>query len=376
LSVGSLENINRSNDGDQFTASNNFSNIKPEPAEKRVLFLCGQEHNVRMSINIGARLSLWREIAWRPALALAGIPWGCLAAYNLLKSEFVPLDQQAKLQIRNILPWPWRVWALMSLGILVFVILEGAYRVIRNRASGMEAEHEQGIGKLKKDIATLTQGLEARGQQFIEAQQSNVANIMRGNRLQKELDRARVELINANDKIEFLTWPDNRPILSFHAWGMIQLQFLPPGSKDQSLQAQYGFYFANDGGAALDIEVEDFQITKLLIAVGGKVSRIEEGEEGFVPVWIKDEVPLSRWALDIALEKAWEEKVNENVIDPWSRQPLECTVSVIYRDHNKLWYRSVANLKYFAGSLYQDHIEFGPITQERHGLNKPVTRKL
>jgi hypothetical protein len=37
LSVGSLENTNRSNAGDQFTASNIFSNIKPEPAERRVL---------------------------------------------------------------------------------------------------------------------------------------------------------------------------------------------------------------------------------------------------------------------------------------------------------------------------------------------------
>jgi hypothetical protein len=38
LSVGSLENITRLNAGDLFTASNNFSNINTEPAERRVLF--------------------------------------------------------------------------------------------------------------------------------------------------------------------------------------------------------------------------------------------------------------------------------------------------------------------------------------------------
>jgi hypothetical protein len=54
LSVGSLENTNRSNDGDQFTASNNFSNIKPEPAEKRVLFLGWQEDNCRMAKPTGS----------------------------------------------------------------------------------------------------------------------------------------------------------------------------------------------------------------------------------------------------------------------------------------------------------------------------------
>jgi hypothetical protein len=37
LSVGSLAVTNPSNAGDQFTASNYFSNIKPEPAERRVL---------------------------------------------------------------------------------------------------------------------------------------------------------------------------------------------------------------------------------------------------------------------------------------------------------------------------------------------------
>jgi hypothetical protein len=37
LSTGNLANTNQSNAGDLFTASNNFSNIKPEPAERRVL---------------------------------------------------------------------------------------------------------------------------------------------------------------------------------------------------------------------------------------------------------------------------------------------------------------------------------------------------
>jgi hypothetical protein len=43
LSIGSLANTNPFATGDLFTASNNFSNIKPEPAERRVL---SSRHNV------------------------------------------------------------------------------------------------------------------------------------------------------------------------------------------------------------------------------------------------------------------------------------------------------------------------------------------
>ena len=39
LSVGKQANINLSSAGDLFSACNNFSNLKPEPAEMRVLSL-------------------------------------------------------------------------------------------------------------------------------------------------------------------------------------------------------------------------------------------------------------------------------------------------------------------------------------------------
>jgi hypothetical protein len=50
LSVGSLEVTNPFAAGDLFSASNNFSNLNTEPAEKRVLFLSPQEDNCRTMV--------------------------------------------------------------------------------------------------------------------------------------------------------------------------------------------------------------------------------------------------------------------------------------------------------------------------------------
>lgn len=80
-----------------------------------------------------SRFSLWKEITWRRATTLAGIPWFLLGAFNIIKSEFFPRELQDKLQFAKINPWPWWAWLLMSMAIVIAVTLEGAYGVIRKR---------------------------------------------------------------------------------------------------------------------------------------------------------------------------------------------------------------------------------------------------
>jgi hypothetical protein len=96
--------------------------------------------------------------------------------------------------------------------------------------------------------------------------------------------------------------------------------------------------------------------------IGGSIPRIEGSDQAFVPVWIKDEVPLSRWALDVALEKAWEKKVSLKEI--LEGQALDVPISAIYRDYNDLWYRSSA-MKFSFDPWYDNRIEFSAVQQER-----------
>jgi hypothetical protein len=80
-------------------------------------------------------------------MALAAIPYGLLAAFNLIKSELFSRDVQEKWQFAKINPWPWWAWLLMTMAIVVGVTLEGAYRVVRKR--------EKDIALLSNKIAEL-----------------------------------------------------------------------------------------------------------------------------------------------------------------------------------------------------------------------------
>jgi hypothetical protein len=148
---------------------------------------------------------------------------------------------------------------------------------------------------------------------------------------------------------------------------------MPAGNNDPALLAQCGFYLANDGGAALEITVEIFDINEDLTAIGGTIARIEGNDQGFVPVWIKDEVPLNRWALDSALERAWQDKAQPFEI--YGSQPMEFPVSVVYRDYNRLWYRSRGKLIFKYNLLHANQISFSAVEQDKLGTSRPVLRE-
>jgi hypothetical protein len=167
------------------------------------------------------------------------------------------------------------------------------------------------------------------------------------------------------NKVEELTWPDNRPMLSFDHWGRIEPKFLAPDSQNNpSLLAQYGFYVKNDGGVALEVAIQQFRITSELLAVAGKTPRVEAHSDGFVPVWIDNEVPLSMWCLDIALEKEFNQR-RPDLASVLKDDSYLLPISVTYRDFNNNWYITYADLRYVCDLWYPNRIEFTAPRQER-----------
>jgi hypothetical protein len=95
------------------------------------------------------------EVTWKPILAFTGLPWAILGVYDLIRSEFVPIPDQDKLQILRFLPsWQWRTWALCSCVIFIFLTINGTYRALLRRHRAESALREQ--------IALLTQQMENR----------------------------------------------------------------------------------------------------------------------------------------------------------------------------------------------------------------------
>jgi hypothetical protein len=146
----------------------------------------------------------------------------------------------------------------------------------------------------------------------------------------------------AEQRVQELELPTDRPKLSFKSWGQVRQEFLPPGvvQDKPALLFQHGFYLANDGGAALEVTVKEFSVGSRT-AYGSTVARIEGGAVGFSPIMIKNEL-MGRHALDLALGVAWAEKVNSKEVQ--YVDPLVILVSVDYRDFNDVWYRTSSEL--------------------------------
>src|SRR5438270_2209491 len=183
--TGNQEITNCSGAGDLFTAdrraSENFSNIKPEPAERRVFFF--DSHSVKLdTMPRTARGATWKEIAWKPALALAAIPWAVMCGFNAVNGEFFSREYQDKWQLRYLSSWPWWAWALISFAILVGVIGEGAFRAIRKR--------EFQIGGLNEEL-----------QKQIQAERQATADFLRRS---TEIINLRGEVENKKSEIDGL----------------------------------------------------------------------------------------------------------------------------------------------------------------------------
>lgn len=265
-------------------------------------------------------------------------------------------------------------WELFRTGLLFYIFVFLGYLLFQFIRAGwrMHQEQDKAVAEKDADIQKLGEVMGRRAEESAATVNQYANKIWRLSNVQKELDVARVALINAKNDIERLTWPEDRPQISFVSWGQMRPQFMTPGNEDSALLAQHGFYLHNDGGAALEITVEIFDIAHNLTAVGSTITRIKGKDTGFVPIWIKEEMPLRRWALDDALEKAWGDKAQPG--DLFDGKPLEIPVSVVYRDYNQLWYRSRAKLSFYFEAYQKHRIEFSAVEQDKLGIMRPVLR--
>jgi hypothetical protein len=177
--------------------------------------------------------------------------------------------------------------------------------------------------------------------------------------------------IRSNAEIEQLTWPTDRPKLSVSMWGQREPTFMPRDNpQDFSLLSQFGFYLSNDGEAALDVMVEKFKVGDTYYAYGDPISRIAGKTKGFIPIRIDIENPLLRFNLNLALKEAWTQALDAGKLQ--ITEPLLIPISVIYRDHNQLWYRTHAALV-FANYLNAEggEIMFRPSKTDRLGSARP-----
>jgi hypothetical protein len=86
---------------------------------------------------LAARLRVWREVVWRPWAWVLGSVYGVL---NLCQT----VEWLVGWRLPNIFPaWPWWLWALGWLILCVAVILEGAYRSVRDRATAIKVRDQK-----------------------------------------------------------------------------------------------------------------------------------------------------------------------------------------------------------------------------------------
>jgi hypothetical protein len=168
------------------------------------------------------------------------------------------------------------------IGAVGYGIIFFAYSLWAALFTSSKIDHEQDstVGGMKEALDTKTQEWIAAKQESVDNMQRDVDTRTQLISVLEELSKARKEAADnsdafhaeyaknskLNEQIAALTFPADRPQLSFHAWGHRESNFMPLGSTDGALMAQHGFYFANDGGAALEVTVEEFEINHLFSA--------------------------------------------------------------------------------------------------------------
>jgi len=95
------------------------------------------------------RLHVWREIFWKPWLAVVAFFYSLGQIWQFIRGELRP-DIQDSLRIFNLLPdLSWQTWAAGWLLIFLIVTLEGAYRAITQR-DRLSAGISRGLAGLRE----------------------------------------------------------------------------------------------------------------------------------------------------------------------------------------------------------------------------------
>lgn len=158
------------------------------------------------------------------------------------------------------------------------------------------------------------------------------------------------EALDKQSTIDRLSWPDNRPFITFDKWDICS---------DTLDDPRRGFFVTNHGGTALAIMVEPFEVlgTRWMAR---EIQTIQGGQSVCALIWCEGIYPRdpAKWDLLAAFRP----------VEPSGMHQTDRTipVSAIYRDINNIWYRSRAKMVYAAYGA----IMFEATTQEPLGFRE------
>lgn len=143
-------------------------------------------------------------------------------------------------------------------------------------------------------------------------------------------------IINSISTAAVPEMPVNRPKIVLVSWD----------TKSEHMQSWVsGFTLENHGSeAALQVQVQRFQISPTVSASSGTVQTIGAGEQQLAHVWVEG-FPVSdmaKWDLSAAMKKAADEK--QGIV--LNRPDYTINIRVTYRDFDDVWYESTATLSY------------------------------
>jgi hypothetical protein len=177
--------------------------------------------------------------------------------------------------------------------------------------------------------------------------------------------RERQRVIEQETQIDRISKPDKCPVVLIHQWrfGAVAVGIHPSTGEPASLPMNAGFDLQNDGEAAYEVTLDEFEVEPSMNVASRMVSHVanQNAERTLMLAWIKDRGNFDKWDLPSALRLASEHRDGRMMWKP----DYSCTLHLTYRDHRNFWYRTTQELIYIPAS---GRIEFGPIQHEKLGL--------
>ncbi len=104
---------------------------------------------------VSRRLSFWRDALVRPWVGLILVLWSLFSNAATIRDNFLTPEVQKHWQTLGLIPkWPWWVWIIGTLILLLLTVLEGAYRVVEKKGGIIES--------LLAELATFKNRLDER----------------------------------------------------------------------------------------------------------------------------------------------------------------------------------------------------------------------